>query len=202
MVRALVPIPDVSLMDAFLVSLGVVTLAEIGDKTQLLAFVLAARFRRPWPVIAGIAVATLLNHGIAGWFGIFLSGLADAQWLRWLIGASFLLFAAWALIPDRLDDDEQRVTGSAGAFVATAIAFFLVEIGDKTQVATVALAAAYQSLFAVTLGTSLGLLLVNVPAVALGEGVTRRLPMTWIRRSAAASFAGLGIATLAGWIGI
>lgn len=201
MVRALAPIPDVSLMDAFLVSLGVVALAEIGDKTQLLAFVLAARFRRPWPVVAGIAVATLLNHGIAGWFGILLSGFAGAHWLRWLIGASFLLFAAWALIPDRLDEDEQRVAGSAGAFVATAVAFFLVEIGDKTQVATVALAAAYQSLFAVTLGTSLGLLLVNVPAVVLGEGAARRLPMAWIRRSAAAGFAGLGIATLAGWIG-
>ncbi len=188
-------------MDAFLVSLGVVALAEIGDKTQLLAFVLAARFRRPWPVIAGIAVATLLNHGIAGWLGILLSGLADAEWLRWLIGASFLLFGAWALIPDRLDDDGPGAAASASAFVATAIAFFLVEIGDKTQVATVALAAAYQSLFAVTLGTSLGLLLVNVPAVVLGEGAARRLPMTWIRRVAAASFVGLGIATLAGWIG-
>lgn len=187
-------------MDAFLVSLGVVAVAEIGDKTQLLAFVLAARFRRPWPVIAGIAVATVLNHGIAGWLGVFLAGFADAQWLRWLIGGSFLLFAAWALIPDRLDD-EPPAAGSAGAFIATTIAFFLVEIGDKTQVATVALAAAYQSLFAVTLGTSLGLLLVNVPAVVLGEGVAKRLPMAWIRRVAAVGFVGLGIATLAGWIG-
>jgi len=187
-------------MDAFLVSLGVVAVAEIGDKTQLLAFVLAARFRRPWPVIAGIAVATLLNHGIAGWLGVFLSGFADAQWLRWLVGGSFLLFAAWALIPDRLDD-EPRAADSAGAFITTAIAFFLVEIGDKTQVATVALAAAYQSLFAVTLGTSLGLLLVNVPAVVLGEGAAKRLPMVWIRRAAAAGFFGLGIATLTGWIG-
>ena len=189
-------------MDAFLVSLGVVAVAEIGDKTQLLAFVLAARFRRPWPVIAGIAVATLLNHGIASWLGVFLAGFADAQWLRWLIGASFLLFAAWALIPDRLNGDEPHAASSTGAFVATAITFFLVEIGDKTQVATVALAAAYQSLFVVTLGTSLGLLLVNVPAVVLGEGAARRLPMTWIRRAAAASFVGLGIAMLAGWIGV
>lgn len=188
-------------MDAFLVSLGVVALAEIGDKTQLLAFMLAARFRQPWPVIAGIAVATLLNHGIAGWLGIFLSGFADAHWLRWLIGASFLFFAAWALIPDRLDDDESSAAGSAGAFVATVVAFFLVEIGDKTQVATVALAAAYQSLLVVTLGTSLGLLLVNVPAVVLGEGAARRLPMTWIRRAAAVSFAALGTATMVGWIG-
>lgn len=192
--------PDVNLMDAFLVSLGVVAVAEIGDKTQLLAFVLAARFRRPWPVIAGIAVATLLNHGIAGWLGVLLAGFADAQWLRWLIGGSFLLFAAWALVPDRLDD-EPRAVNSAGAFIATTIAFFLVEIGDKTQVATIALAAAYQSLFAVTLGTSLGLLLVNVPAVVLGEGVAKRLPMAWIRRAAAAGFVVLGIATLMGWIG-
>ncbi|MBL8690294.1 MAG: TMEM165/GDT1 family protein [Rhodospirillaceae bacterium] len=189
-------------MEAFLVSLGVVAIAEIGDKTQLLAFVLAARFRRPLPIITGIAAATLLNHAIAGWFGVLLAGFADAQWLRWLVGASFLLFAFWALVPDKLDGGEgSRATG-AGAFVATTIAFFLVEIGDKTQVATVALAAAYQSLAAVVLGTSLGLLLVNIPAVVMGEGAARRLPMTWIRRGAAASFAALGIATLAGWIGI
>ena len=188
-------------MEAFLVSLGVVAIAEIGDKTQLLAFVLAARFRRPIPIIAGIAAATLLNHAIAGWLGVFLSGFADAHWLRYLIGASFLLFAAWALVPDKLDDQGIKTT-SAGAFVATTVAFFLVEIGDKTQVATVALAAAYQSLAAVVLGTSLGLLLVNIPAVLMGEGAARRLPMTWIRRGAAASFALLGVATLMGWIGV
>ncbi|MSP48330.1 MAG: TMEM165/GDT1 family protein [Alphaproteobacteria bacterium] len=188
-------------MDAFLVSLGVVALAEIGDKTQLLAFVLAARFRRPWPVIAGIASATLLNHAIAGWLGALLAGLADADWLRWLIGASFLLFAFWALIPDRLEEGGMRPAAATGAFVITAIAFFLVEIGDKTQVATVALAAAYQSLVAVTLGTSFGLVLVNAPAVLLGERAARWLPMAWIRRAAAASFALLGLATLLGWIG-
>ncbi len=188
-------------MEAFFVSLGVVAIAEIGDKTQLLAFVLAARFRRPIPIIAGIAIATLLNHGIAGWLGIFLSGFASEDWLRWAIGASFLIFAAWALIPDKLDEDGGPRMTDAGAFIATAVAFFLVEIGDKTQVATVALAAAYQSLTAVVLGTSLGLLLVNVPAVMMGEGAAKRLPMTWIRRGAAASFAALGIATLAGWIG-
>jgi putative Ca2+/H+ antiporter (TMEM165/GDT1 family) len=187
-------------MDAFLVSVGVVALAEIGDKTQLLAFVLAARFRRPLPVIAGIAVATLLNHGIAGWLGIFLADLADATWLRWLVGASFLLFAAWALIPDKLEAERERLSG-VGAFLATAVAFFLVEIGDKTQVATVALAATYRSLLAVTLGTSLGLLLVNAPSVLLGEGVAKRLPMVWIRRGASATFAALGIAVLGGWIG-
>ena len=194
------PIPGPMLMDAFLVSLGVVALAEIGDKTQLLAFVLAARFRRPLPVIAGIAVATLLNHAIAGWLGVVLAGVADAHWLRWLIGASFLFFAAWALVPDHLDDGGVRITGT-GAFLVTAVAFFLVEIGDKTQIATVALAAAYQSLPEVVLGTSLGLLLVNAPSVALGEGAASRLPMAWIRRAAAASFAALGIATLLGWIG-
>lgn len=186
-------------MDAFLVSVGVVALAEIGDKTQLLAFVLAARFRRPLPVIAGIAVATLLNHAIAGWLGILLAGLTEAQWLRWIVGGSFLLFAAWTLIPDRLDERDTQVT-KAGAFLATAIAFFLVEIGDKTQIATVALAATYQSLLAVTLGTSLGLLLVNAPSVLLGEQAASCLPTNWIRRGAAISFAGLGVAILAGWI--
>lgn len=189
-------------MEAFIVSLGVVAIAEIGDKTQLLAFVLAARFRRPVPIIAGIAAATMLNHAIAGWLGVLLAGFADAQWLRWLVGASFLLFALWALVPDKLDGGEgSRATG-AGAFVATTIAFFLVEIGDKTQVATVALAATYQSLAAVVLGTSLGLLLVNIPAVVMGEGAARRLPMAWIRRGAAASFAALGVATLAGWVAV
>lgn len=189
-------------MDAFFVSLGVVALAEIGDKTQLLAFMLAARFRRPWPVISGIAVATLLNHGIAGWLGTFLAGLVEGPWLRWAVGGSFLAFAGWALVPDKLDDDDpQAASAATGAFFVTVVSFFLVEIGDKTQVATVALAAAYQSLLTVTLGTSLGLLLVNVPAVALGEGIARRLPLTWIRRAAALSFAVLGAAVLVGWIG-
>ncbi|MBM3545570.1 MAG: TMEM165/GDT1 family protein [Alphaproteobacteria bacterium] len=187
-------------MDAFLVSTGVVALAEIGDKTQLLAFVLAVRFRRPWPIVAGIAVATLLNHGIAASLGVFLVGLTEAGWLRWVIGGSFLAFAAWTLIPDRLDEKEVSTSG-AGAFLATAIAFFLVEIGDKTQVATVALAATYHSLVLVTLGTSLGLLLVNAPSVLLGEGVARRLPMTWIQRGAALCFAALGASILVGLIG-
>lgn len=182
-------------MDAFLVSLGVVAVAEIGDKTQLLAFVLAARFRRPWPVIAGIAVATVLNHGIAGWLGVFLAGFADAQWLRWLIGGSFLLFAAWALIPDRLDD-EPPAAGSAGAFIATTIAFFLVEIGDKTQVATMALAAKYQSVIWVTAGTTLGMMLANVPVVLVGEIAASRLPLKAIRIAAACIFLALGIMVL------
>jgi len=186
-------------MDAFLVSVGVVALAEIGDKTQLLAFVLAARFRRPLPVIAGIAIATLLNHAMAGWLGVVLARFAEAEWLRWLVGASFLLFAAWTLIPDKLDERDARIT-KAGAFIATAVAFFLVEIGDKTQIATVALAATYQSLVIVTLGTSLGLLLVNAPSVLLGEKAASRVPAAWIRRGAAVSFAGLGMAILAGWI--
>jgi Ca2+/H+ antiporter, TMEM165/GDT1 family len=186
-------------MEAFFVSLGVVALAEIGDKTQLLAFVLAARFRKPLPVIAGIAVATLLNHGLAGWLGAFLGDLADGPWLAWIVGGSFLGFAAWALVPDRLDDAPRR-TGAAGAFATTAVSFFLVEIGDKTQVATVALAATYPSLLAVTLGTTAGLLAVNIPATLLGEGLARRLPLRWIRLAAAASFAGLGLAVLAGWV--
>jgi putative Ca2+/H+ antiporter (TMEM165/GDT1 family) len=186
-------------MEAFLVSLGVVALAEIGDKTQLLAFMLAARFRKPLPIIAGIAVATLLNHGLAGWLGVILSDLAAGPWLAWAIGLSFLAFAAWALVPDRLDEAPRQAT-SAGAFVTTALSFFLVEIGDKTQVATVALAATYPSLLAVTLGTTAGMLAANTPATLLGEGLARRLPLRWIRLAAAASFAGLGIAVLVGWM--
>jgi len=189
-------------MEAFLVSFGVVALAEIGDKTQLLAFVLAARFRRPWPIIAGMAVATLLNHGLAGWIGALLADFAEGPWLRWAIGGSFLVFAAWALIPDKFDDKDAPPKGAAGAFMATLVSFFLVEIGDKTQVATVALAAAYQMPIVVTLATSAGLLAVNVPAVLMGEGIARRLPMVWIHRAAAASFAALGVAILAGWISV
>jgi putative Ca2+/H+ antiporter (TMEM165/GDT1 family) len=186
-------------MEAFLVSLGVVALAEFGDKTQLLAFMLATRFRQPLPIIAGIAVATLLNHGLAGWFGVFLVDFARGPWLAWVVGGSFLAFAVWALIPDRLDDGPRQVA-AAGAFVTTAVSFFLVEIGDKTQVATIALAATYQSLLAVTLGTTLGLLAANVPATLLGEGLARRLPLRWIRLAAAAGFAALGLAVLVGWI--
>ena len=184
-----------------LVSTGVVAVAEIGDKTQLLALVLAARFRQPWPIVLGILVATLANHAVAGLAGAWFAHLLEGPWLRWIIAGSFVAVGAWALVPDKFEDDDKPAMERYGAFVTTTIAFFIVEIGDKTQVATVALAAAYQSLFAVTLGTSLGLLLVNVPAVVLGEGAAKRLPMVWIRRAAAAGFFGLGIATLTGWIG-
>src|SRR5690349_18370319 len=145
-------------MQAFLISTGVVALAEIGDKTQLLALVLAARFRRPLPIIAGILLATLLNHSVAGFAGTLASSLLAGPWMRWLLGLSFLAMAGWALIPDKLDDGMPKAANRHGAFLTTLIAFFLVEIGDKTQIATVALAAQFDALVPVVLGTTLGMM--------------------------------------------
>jgi putative Ca2+/H+ antiporter (TMEM165/GDT1 family) len=184
-------------MEAFLVSTAVVAVAEIGDKTQLLALVLAARFRRAVPISLGILVATSANHALAGAFGQLLAQLMAPATLRWVVGLSFLPMAAWALIPDR-DGGGGRVLDSYGAFVATTIAFFLVEIGDKTQIATVALAARFEALWAVVVGTTLGLMLANVPAVALGDALAGRLPMTPIRVTAAAMFLALGVLTILG----
>lgn len=182
-------------MDAFLVSTGLVALAETGDKTQLLAILLAARYRKPWPIVAGILAATLLNHACAGLLGQWLGHLADPSWMRWVLAASFLAMAVWALVPDKMDEAGAG-PGGRGVFVATLIAFFLAEMGDKTQVATVALAARYQDLVAVVAGTTLGMMLANVPAVWLGERITRRLSLPVIRRLAALVFALLGVATL------
>jgi putative Ca2+/H+ antiporter (TMEM165/GDT1 family) len=184
-------------MEAFLVSTGLVALAEIGDKTQLLSLVLAARFRRPWPIIAAILVATLANHAVAGLVGASIQAWLGAELLRWVVGLSFLAMAAWALIPDRLDD-EARKPSRFGVFGTTLIAFFIAEMGDKTQVATVALAAQYASLVAVVAGTTLGMLLANAPVVLFGERITRALPMRWVHRIAAAVFAVLGVLALAG----
>jgi Ca2+/H+ antiporter, TMEM165/GDT1 family len=184
-------------MEAFLVSTGVVALAEIGDKTQLLALVLAARFRKPWPVIFGILAATLLNHAAAGFIGTLASAWLAGPWMRWILGLSFIAMAAWALIPDKLDQTPD-VAARAGAFVTTLVAFFLVEIGDKTQIATVALAAQYEALVPVVVGTTLGMLLANVPVVLLGGAAASRLPLKFIRVAAAAIFVVLGIAVLAG----
>jgi putative Ca2+/H+ antiporter (TMEM165/GDT1 family) len=185
-------------MEAFLVSSGIVALAEMGDKTQLLALVLAARFRKPWPIVAGIFVATLANHALAGALGAWLTTLVGPQTLRYILGASFLAMALWMLIPDRLESDEDAKPPRFGVFATTVLVFFLAEMGDKTQIATVMLAARYDALVAVTAGTTLGMMLANVPAVLLGERVVRRVPVAWVHRIAAAVFAALGIAVLSG----
>ncbi|MBV2265097.1 MAG: TMEM165/GDT1 family protein, partial [Thauera sp.] len=174
-----------------------VALAEIGDKTQLLAFILAAKFRRPWPIVLGILVATLANHAFAAAVGTWLTTLIGPQTLRWVLGLSFIAMAAWTLIPDKLDEDEARLP-RLGVFGATLVAFFLAEMGDKTQIATVALAAQYQALVAVVAGTTLGMMIANVPAVLLGDRIATRMPVKLVHGIAAAIFLGLGIATLAG----
>ena len=184
-------------MDAFLVSTAIVALAEIGDKTQLLAFILAAKFRRPWPIVLGILVATLANHAFAAAIGTWLTTLMGPQTLRWVLGLSFIAMAVWTLIPDKLDEDDAKLP-RFGVFGATLIAFFLAEMGDKTQVATVALAAQYQMLVAVVAGTTLGMMIANVPAVLLGDRIAARMPVKLVHGIAAAIFLGLGIATLAG----
>lgn len=183
-------------MDAFLLSTFVVTLAEMGDKTQLLALLLAARFKRPWPIVAGILVATLLNHGLAGALGTWITHSLSPEWLRWLLGLSFLGMAVWTLIPDKIEQDEAQIARRWGVFATTCITFFLAEIGDKTQVATIALAAHYQTALWVVLGTTLGMLLADVPAVFVGDRMSKRLPMRWIHGIAAALFAVLGVITL------
>ncbi len=184
-------------MDAFLVSTAIVALAEIGDKTQLLAFILAAKFRRPMPIVLGILVATLANHAFAAAVGTWLTTLMGPQTLRWVLGLSFIAMAVWTLIPDKFDEDDAKLP-RYGVFGATLIAFFLAEMGDKTQVATVALAAQYQALVAVVAGTTLGMMIANVPAVLLGDRIAARMPVKLVHGIAAAIFLGLGIATLAG----
>lgn len=184
-------------MEAFLVSTLAVTIGEIGDKTQLLALILAARFRKPWPIVAGILVATLLNHSLAGIVGELIRAALDPQLLRWLLGVSFLAIALWALKPDTFDDEPKRQSG-AGVFMVTFVAFFLAEMGDKTQLATVALAAKYASLPAVVAGTTLGMLIADVPAVILGDKAAPKLPFKAIRIVAAALFAVIGVAVLLG----
>jgi len=184
--------------EAFAVSVGVVALGEIGDKTQLLALLLAARYRRPVPIIAGIFVATLLNHAAAGALGTWLTRLVDPTWMRWLLGLSFLAVAAWMLVPDEADEVEGRGTGRLGVFGLTTVAFFLAEMGDKTQIATIMLAARYDALVAVTAGTTLGMMLANVPAVLLGERAVKLMPVQWVHRIAAVVFAVIGVLVLAG----
>ena len=186
------------MLEAFAVSTGVVALGEIGDKTQLLALLLAARFHRPVPIIAGIFVATALNHAAAGALGAWLTRLIDPQWMRWLLGGSFIAVALWMLIPDSADDAPGAVHGRFGVFGVTVLAFFLAEMGDKTQIATVMLAARYDALVAVVLGTTLGMMLANVPAVLLGDKAVKFVPIEWVHRIAALVFALLGALVLAG----
>lgn len=185
-------------MEAFLTSTALVALAEIGDKTQLLSFVLAARLRKPWPIIAGIFVATILNHALAGSVGVWVADLVPTRWLPWIVGIVFIAFGIWTLKPDTLEDDEApSEVHPAGVFVTTTIAFFIAEMGDKTQLATVALAARFDSLAWVVLGTTFGMMIANVPAVLLGEGLARKLPLTQIRWIAAGVFVLTGVVTIA-----
>jgi Ca2+/H+ antiporter, TMEM165/GDT1 family len=186
------------MLEAFLVSTGIVALAEIGDKTQLLSFVLAARFRRPWPICWGILVATAANHALAGAVGTGVVRLLGPDALRWVLGLSFIAMAAWMLKPDKIDEDDTRAPAYLGVFGATLVAFFLAEMGDKTQIATIALAAKYDAFAAVVIGTTLGMMLANVPAVLLGERVTRVVPVRLVHAIAAAIFAALGLLVLLG----
>lgn len=184
-------------MEAFLLSTSLVALAEIGDKTQLLAFALAAKFRRPWPIIGGILLATVVNHAFAAALGAWVANLLGPQTLRWVLALSFLAMAVWMMVPDKLDE-EDAATPALGVFAATTIAFFLAEMGDKTQLATVALAAQFNALLAVVLGTTLGMMLANVPAVLVGGRLGARLPLRLIHGLAAMILFGLGLATAFG----
>jgi putative Ca2+/H+ antiporter (TMEM165/GDT1 family) len=184
-------------LEAFLVSTGIVALGEMGDKTQLLAMLLAARFRKPLPIVFGILVATLANHALAGAVGQWVADAIGPVWLRWIIGASFLAMAVWMMIPDHIDDDEAATKGlRLGVFGTTVVAFFLAEMGDKTQIATVALAARYDAFVAVVAGTTLGMMLANVPAVYLGDQIAKKVSMTLVHGVSALIFAVLGVLTL------
>jgi putative Ca2+/H+ antiporter (TMEM165/GDT1 family) len=184
-------------LEAFLISTGVVALAEMGDKTQLLAFILAAKFRKPMPIILGIFTATLVNHALAGAVGAWLTTLLSPGALRWVLGLSFIAMAVWTLIPDKLDEDDARLRGF-GVFGTTLVAFFLAEMGDKTQIATVAMAAQYGAMVPVVMGTTIGMMIANVPAVVAGNRIAERLPVRVVHAIAATIFASLGMATLLG----
>lgn len=184
-------------MEAFLISTGIVALAEMGDKTQLLSLVLAARFRKPWPIIWGILVATMVNHGLAGAVGSWVTTMMGPQVLRWVLGVSFLAMAVWMLIPDKLDDDDQPgAVSRLGVFGTTLVAFFLAEMGDKTQIATVALAAQYQQWAPVVIGTTLGMMLANAPVVWFGDKLVKKVPIRVVHIISAIIFLVLGIVAL------
>lgn len=190
--------------EVFLASTAVVALAEIGDKTMLLAIVLAARLRAPWQILAGILAATLANHGLAALVGSEVAGLIDAPWFRTAVAIGFIAMAAWTLVPDKLEDDEESITRRGGPFLTTLVAFFLVEMGDKTQIATIALGAQYNDVLTVAAGTTLGMMLANAPAVFLGEELVKRVSLKATRIAAALLFLVLGLwqlADIAGWLG-
>jgi putative Ca2+/H+ antiporter (TMEM165/GDT1 family) len=184
------------IMEALLLSTGVVALAEIGDKTQLLAFILAARFKKPLPIIAGILVATLVNHGLAGAFGAWITSVVSPDLMRWVLGGSFIGMAVWTLIPDKIEEEETQVAKHLGVFGATLVTFFLAEMGDKTQIATVALAAHYATPLMVIAGTTLGMLIADVPAVFVGNKFAAKIPMKLVHSIAAGIFAVMGLLTL------
>jgi putative Ca2+/H+ antiporter (TMEM165/GDT1 family) len=200
--RLVPPGPEYPL-EALLTSTAVVALAEIGDKTQLLAIVLATRFRKPWPVVAGILVATLANHFLAALLGEQAASFLDGRWFRYLVAASFILMAAWTLIPDKLDEDAEAAPNRFGPFLTTTVAFFLVEMGDKTQIATIALGARFQEVVPVMLGTTAGMMIANVPAVFLGNEIIKRVPLGVVRTIAAVLFLVIGLWLLlqtVGWV--
>ncbi|MBP5857822.1 TMEM165/GDT1 family protein [Marivibrio halodurans] len=183
-------------MDAFLISTGIVAIAEVGDKTQLLALILAARFRKPVPIIIGILIATVANHALAAWVGLLVADWLGPEILRWVLGLSFLAMAAWMLIPDKVEDGDTLSASRFGPFLATLVTFFLLEIGDKTQVATIALAARFDDIVMVTIGTTLGMMIANVPAVLVGKAAATRIPLTFVHAVAALIFAALGLLAL------
>ncbi len=183
-------------MEALFTSTGVVALAEIGDKTQLLAYVLAARFKKPLPIIAGILCATIVNHGLAGALGSWITSMLSPEILRWVVGASFIGMAVWTMIPDKIEEEETQVAKRLGVFGATLVTFFLAEMGDKTQVATVAMAAHFTSPVMVVIGTTLGMLIADVPAVFAGDQFSKKVPMRLVHSIAAAVFAILGVLAL------
>lgn len=188
-------------MEAFLISTGIVALAEMGDKTQLLALVLAARFRQPWPIVLGILAATVANHALAGALGAWVTSFLGPDVLRWVLGGSFIAMAAWMLLPDQLEESEatRNAAPGLGVFGTTALAFFMAEMGDKTQVATVMLAAQYQAWAWVVAGTTLGMMLANAPVVWLGDRITTLVPIRVVHFTSAGIFAVLGIAALPVW---
>ncbi|QWT46522.1 TMEM165/GDT1 family protein [Azospira inquinata] len=183
-------------MEAFLVSVGVVALGEMGDKTQLLSFLLAAKFRRPLPIILGIFAATLANHFLAGLVGTWITALLGPNILRWVLGIGFIAMAIWTLIPDKMDEEEAGIGQRFGVFGTTLVAFFLAEMGDKTQLATVALAASYPNLIAVVAGTTTGMLIADVPAVWVGDKLAHKIPLRLVHGVAALIFAVLGVLAL------
>jgi len=183
-------------MESLLISTGVVALAEIGDKTQLLAFILAARFKKPVPIILGIFCATIINHGMAGALGAWITTVVSPETMRWILGISFIGMAIWTMIPDKIEEEETQVAKKWGVFGATLITFFLAEMGDKTQIATVALAAHYAAPLMVVIGTTLGMLIADVPAVFIANKFAEKIPMKLVHSIAASIFLVMGLLTL------